>query len=323
MRCPICSANSWNQTGDRYQKITDVHWQSGYPKIQKAVFFKIWHPNKKIVKMERCVCKRCGFVLDLPRPSQKDVNNQFEYLTIVEKYLGTSKNLSQKAMAQEHKQSIDILQLAENHLKPNSKKLQILDCGGGDGHFLIPMLKKNHQCYLVDYNRFTRPGIIYLGNTINDISSNYKFDLIICRHVLEHVASPKEMVCKFISYLKKNGLVYGEVPIELDETVKPNPDPVTHLNYFQQESFRIMFELAGLHPIVLRTKSTTYHEDYNIVVQILARKRSESKNVFYRNSYKKTMFLIKPPFIFRLLKYLKRNIRQPKKILKVIIEKLK
>lgn len=323
MSCPVCSANKWCQTGSREQKMTDARWQSGYPKIQKTVFFKIWHPKKKKVKMRRCACKKCGFVLDLPRPSQKDVDNEFQHLAIVEKYLGSSKDISQEAMKQEHAQSLNILRLTENHLKSNSKQLRILDCGGGDGHFLIPMKKKGHQCYLVDYNKFTRPDIVYLGNTIDNIPLNYKFNLILCRHVLEHVASPREMVSKFVGYLKENSLVYAEVPIELDGVVKPNPDPVTHINYFQQESFRIMFELAGFKPIISRTKSTTYHGGPSTVAQILARKKSKTRSVSYRNSYRKTMFLMKPPFIYRLLKYFKRNIKHPKKLLKVVIKKLK
>lgn len=323
MYCPVCSANRWGQTGDREQKITDAHWQSGYPKIQKAVFFKIWHPNKKIVKMKRCVCKKCGFVLDFPRPSKKDVDNKYQYLTIVEKELGSSKDISQEAMEQEHRQSLNILLLTEIHLGSNPRQLQILDCGGGDGHFLIPMKEIGHQCYLVDYNKFTRPDIIYLGNTMDDISSNYKFDLILCRHVLEHVAAPREMVNNFTSYLKEGGLVYAEVPIELFGATTPSPDPVTHINFFQNESFRIMFEIAGFKTIISRKKSTSYHGRPYLVAQILARRESKIKDVFYNNSYRKTMSFVKPIFTYRLINHIKRNIKYPMRFVKVIIKKLK
>lgn len=96
--CPVCSANKWQNTGVRIQKIADNHWKQGYPKIQKYVFFNIWHHNKQEVEMKRCVCQKCGFVLDFPRPDEKDIAKKYKYLTKVEKYLGSAKDISKKAI---------------------------------------------------------------------------------------------------------------------------------------------------------------------------------------------------------------------------------
>jgi len=319
MHCPICSENEWHQTGTRIQQEADERWNSGYPKIQKAVFFDLWHTNEKIVEMKRCVCKKCGFVIDLPRPDKQEVDDKYKYLAVVEGDLGSSRAISPESMKQEHKQAIDILDLAKSHLECTSGVFDILDCGGGAGHFSIPMEKKGHNCYLVDYNKFPMVGITRLGNTLEDIPSVQKFDLIICRHVLEHVASPKKLAAGFIHYLKNKGLVYAEVPIELFGATRPKADPVTHINYFQRDSFQILFETVGFAPIISRQKSTTYHGNTIIVAQILARKGLfHGKNISYGNSFEKTMSLMNPryPYFTRLRVRMRHPVQFGRNVLK-------
>lgn len=304
MHCPVCSENEWHQTGTRTQKAADERWNSGYPKIQKPVFFDMWHPNKKSVEMKRCVCKKCGFVIDLPRPDEQEVDNKYQYLAVVEKDLGSSRAISQKAMKQEHKQAIDILDMAKSHLEYTSDVLDILDYGGGAGHLLVPMKERGHNCYLVDYNKSPMVGITRLGNTLEDIPGGHKFDLIMCRHVFEHVASPKKLAAGFMDYLRNKGLVYAEVPVELFGATRPKADPVTHINYFQKDSFCILFESVGFVPIISRQRSTTYHgRRSSIVAQILARKGPcQGKNISYGNSFEKTMSLMNAhyPYFTRL-----------------------
>lgn len=303
MNCPICSENKWHQTGIGKQDINDLRWKYGYAKIQKNVFFNIWHPNISIVETKRLACKKCGFVLDLPRPDEKDVFEKYQYLVRVEKHLGSTKNISKKAMKQENSQAIEILELVESYIGYNSKSLDILDYGGGDGHLLVSMKNRGNNCYLVDYNKFPVDGITRLGNTLGDVPENYKFDLIVCRHVLEHVSSPKEMITSFKDYLKKQGCVYAEVPIQLFGCPKPSSDPVTHINFFQEESFRILFGAAGFIPIVSRKKSTSYHgEPMTEKAQILAQKGDNHINLSYKNSYDITKAYMFVSFLTRLKK---------------------
>lgn len=301
MHCPVCSENAWHQAGTRTQRATDKRWKSGYPNIQKTVFFELWHPNEKIVEMKRCVCKKCGFVIDLPRPDEQEVDNKYQHLAVVEKDIGSSRAISPKAMKQEYKQTIDILDMAKSHLEYPSDVLDILDYGGGAGHLLIPMKERGHNCYLVDYNKSPMVGITRLGNTLEDIPGDQKFDFIMCRHVFEHVASPKTLAAGFMGYLRNKGLVYAEVPIQLFGATRPTDDPVTHINYFQKDSFRILFEIVGFSPIISRQKSTTYHGRHIIVAQILARKEPyQGKIISYGNSFEKTISLMTRSYSTRL-----------------------
>ncbi len=324
IHCPVCSENEWYQTGTKTQQAADERWKSGYPKIQKTIFFDLWHANENVVEMRRCVCKKCGFVIDLPRPDEQEVDNKYKYLAVVEKDLGSSRAISPEAMKQEHKQAIELLDLASFHLECTSRVLDILDCGGGAGHFLIPMKEKGHNCYLVDYNMYPMVGITRLGNTLEDIPVDQKFDLIICRHVLEHVASPRKVAAGLRNYMKNGGLVYAEVPIELFGAAKPNGDPVTHINYFQRDSFRILFEKSGFVPIISREKTTTYHGGNIIVAQILVRKcvvlEKQLPCRTYKNSFKKTMSLINSKYSFYVR--INRYIRNPNKFFRALIRRL-
>ena len=320
MNCPICCDDNWHQTGIRKQDINDPRWKYGYAKTQKKVFFNIWHPNSSIVVMKRLICKKCGFVVDHPRPDEKDVYNKYEHLAKVEKHLGSLTTTSKKALKQENSQAIEILDLVESYVGNSSKSLDILDYGGGDGHLMVPMKNKGNNCYLVDYNKYPVDGITRLGNTLDDVPVNYKFDLIVCRHVLEHVASPKEMIASFKGYLKKQGCVYAEVPIQLFGRPKPDGDPVTHINFFQEQSFRIMFEAAGFIPLVSRKKPTSYHgEPMSDKAQILAQKGVNNIKILYKNSYEITKAYMFVSFLTRL----KKKVSNPINFQRYIIGRLR
>jgi len=294
VHCPVCSEKEWHHTGSKIYKSSDKHWKSGYPKMQKAVFFEFWHRNKTVVEMKRFVCKKCGFVIDMPRPDDQDVDNKYRHLAIVEKDLGSSRAIPPKAMKQEHNQANEILNLVKSQLVDNAEVLDILDYGGGAGHFLIPMIKEGHNCYLVDYNKYPLHGITRLGDTLEDIPMGQKFDFIICRRVLEHVASPRKLTTDFKEYLKDNGLVYVEVPIELFGATNPGSDPVTHINYFQKDSLRILFECAGFMPIISRQTWRIYHGTGGMVALILAHIDSTpANNILYKNSFEETMLFMR------------------------------
>jgi hypothetical protein len=43
----------------------------------------------------------------------------------------------------------------------------------------------------------------------------------------------------------KDGLIWAEVPMELFRQVPPKREPLTHINFFQPESLRVILERAG------------------------------------------------------------------------------
>jgi len=87
---------------------------------------------------------------------------------------------------------------------------------------------------------------------------NKKFDLIIANAVFEHLEDIIPNVLKIKSSLKNNGILYVTVPncnknrlLLMQENIKKNLrvsgeyNPIEHLNYFDHNSLKFLFEKNG------------------------------------------------------------------------------
>ena len=100
------------------------------------------------------------------------------------------------------------------------------------GAFYRLSLKRIRNVFLVDYNQNCISGVTKLADTIEDLSQSKKFDLIICNHVIEHVAQPLQVLKKLVSYLDDHGHIFIEVPMEVWKHPPLAREPVTHINFF-------------------------------------------------------------------------------------------
>jgi len=107
-------------------------------------------------------------------------------------------------------------------------------------------LVRGWHCWVVDYTPRTVPGIARLGETLDDVDPSQRFDLIVCSHVLEHVADPVGTIKKLRCFLAERGVLYVEVPMEIWRRPPIHEEPVTHVNFFTLESLRFGLENAGL-----------------------------------------------------------------------------
>ena len=92
-------------------------------------------------------------------------------------------------------------------------------------------------------------------NTINsylntNIAKNYKnyFDIVICKHVIEHVKNVKLFSKNLIGLLKKDGFLFLETP-DLERVVKKGLTRVfilQHLHYFSKKTLEILFDKLTL-----------------------------------------------------------------------------
>lgn len=104
-------------------------------------------------------------------------------------------------------------------------------------------------------NEVAEDGIRVIGQGIEDAdlsSIPESPDLLVCRHTLEHIARPLEVVQRMISEAASDALFIFEVP-GLETLVGRNRfDQVfhQHIHYFTQTSFARMLEMAGGMPIL-------------------------------------------------------------------------
>ena len=98
------------------------------------------------------------------------------------------------------------------------KRLKLMDVGSGIGLFMNEMKKKNWSVSgielddrYVDYCK-KKHNLKVRNISLNLLPNINKFDLITFNKVLEHLKSPYKLLKQAVLRLKKNGIIYVEVP---------------------------------------------------------------------------------------------------------------
>lgn len=111
--------------------------------------------------------------------------------------------------------SLNLSNKIKNLLDENK---MILDLGSGERR----LGKK-----VINLDMFPYPNIDIVGNADTLPFKNEIFDIVICQAVLEHVSNPQVVVKEIYRILKKEGLVYAEVPFLQGF----HPDPCDYQRY--------------------------------------------------------------------------------------------
>lgn len=139
-------------------------------------------------------------------------------------------------------------------LTPRSKVLEI---GSHDGYMLSLIAAEGHECKGVEPSPFAD---VAREEYQLDVEKDFfnparyepeSFDLVIMRHVVEHVDAPVDFVTDAASVLKPGGLLYIEVPNSqwsVEATYFPEFH-ADHISYFSMASLLQLFERAGVRDI--------------------------------------------------------------------------
>lgn len=201
------------------------------------IFFnKIAH-SKEEVLIKMLLCNHCGFIYGSPRLTNQDIN--IKYTTLNQ--LGFDKKRHLESPAHNMKERSErVYKFCAPHLPTNTSaaKKNILDYGGAEGELLLPFIEKGHNGFLVDYIDYPNADkrISYLGKDHNDIADDLQFDLILFLHTLEHVVDPIQLIANLKSKLKPGGIIYIEVPLGAWMEWKYLREPITHVNFFSEQS---------------------------------------------------------------------------------------
>jgi len=171
-------------------------------------------------KVELKYCLNCDLAFYNPRPSEKELSLLYSHYRDshyqktrekYEKYYTKEFNSSiGKSKSDLKKQTIHFLKTVKNFIK-KEQQLNVLDFGGDKGHFLANTFKLANK-YVYEVSKVQPLTGIKKFSTISSI--NKKFDFILCRHVLEHVSNPQQIIRRIKSISQKDTIFYFEVPIE-------------------------------------------------------------------------------------------------------------
>ena len=241
--CPSCDAFDWEPLerhvyragGGSGSSDPGRQWAD---RLQRDFVFASWLPGQDKVVLQELLCARCGLVTYAPRPSADDLREKYAAL----QRLGIEPGAPGEGPAGDDRPA----RLAETlRDRLPARDARVLDVGGGDGRLLAGLVARGVACAVVDYNRETVAGVAKLGDTLDDVPAGERFDAVVLSHVLEHVASPREMVRAVAGLLRPDGVVYAEVPVELWRGTPVAVDPVTHVNHFAGPSLRALLRCNG------------------------------------------------------------------------------
>lgn len=230
--------------------------------------------NEAKVTISRC--RSCSFLFTNPRLTTEDLERKYAAIAALD--LAHRRRRGRPPHLDERRRRTTPLLL--QHLPKSDGR--ILDYGGAEGFLLSPLIDAGHQGYVVDYIDYPREDerIAYLGTHLGEtVAENGPYDLVLLLHTLEHVADPVAMVGSLRELLAPEGLLYVEVPLGAWLEWESLKEPLTHINFFSEQSLVRTISEAGLHPHYLSTswQYVTHPEKTPCINLVVGR---EPKNTF-------------------------------------------
>lgn len=266
--CPACGALEWERVGRKQYAKADIGKLSPYLQRKYSVLFGTWFRGQSVAAISVELCCRCGFVGFSPRPTEEEVTAKYE----MSGTLGTHDRHKPVGNADDSLRSEALHRDLASALEGGPRR--VLDYGGGDGRLMKAIADAGHACFVVDFIPKPVPGVTRLGTTLADVEPGTTFDVVVLSHVLEHVAEPLKLLGDLWKVTALRGVLWVEVPMELFRQVPPKTEPLTHINFFQPESLRVVMARAGFD--VKRCDVRWHITKRQLVVRALGTKGSAS-----------------------------------------------
>jgi hypothetical protein len=248
--------------------------------ITKADFYDL-DPGTSYFSTYSCVCAECGLVYAKHRFAEIELGKLYsnyrgeQYNQLRTKYEPNyGRYDSYLANPVEHLPQIE--RLIET-VKPSIKT--VLDWGGGDG-VNTPFKQTADLVVSYDISRIDKFRVLKEGRA-ETTTVQKAYDLIVCMHVLEHVNDPKVLVEVLLEFLEPLGVIYFEVPLEIEidfdfggysEGRKKNHWH-EHINCFSRSAFERLLEKTDLNLKYLSTHDVSDNFRQFKIIQCIAQKK--------------------------------------------------
>lgn len=211
-----------------------------YARQRLDFLFERLVPGSDEVVFTLKLCRECGMVFSNPRLTAGEMAEKYAYLDRRGDPEGTTQPLRTAERAER------VFRFVSDSLGGPPASLRVLDYGGSWGFNLAPFTRDN-RCFLVDYvRRDLVGGVEYLGRDLDDLEGGPPFDVILLSHTLEHASLPVELLHTLTGHLAGGGLAYVEVPLGVFRDWLIPREPLTHVNFFSEQSLGACMTRAGL-----------------------------------------------------------------------------
>lgn len=300
--CPVCGDANW-QEAQRFSYARSDHEDgvlSDYVRRRRRVLFEVWLPGREVVTLQSVYCRDCGFMMYAPRPTEADLDAKYRFLQSLRKpgSSGSTAGVSRDTLDVNRERAKRIHGTVRRYVSAGG--LRVLDFGGGVGQLLTPFLEEGHRCAVIDYAPECLPGVEKIGETLADLPGSRRFDVIICSHVLEHLAEPGRTVRELSEHLATGGVIYGEVPLEIWRRIPIKNDPATHINFFTLSSFGELFCRQGLGLLRGQRLRGSYYGRKKEVAVVVAHRGAGARWHAVANGPRETERLLNPSAWARL-----------------------
>lgn len=237
------------------------------------------------IYMPVTICKNCGSIQSNPRMKQESLNEFYnlEFNTLFRNKYSPSEYFN--VQYSRGKSLYTFLEKETQLFKNDIKSMHIVEVGCGIGGILKYF--KDLGCTVkgvdlgsdyIEYGKKSYELDLEVG-TIEDIKDGNKADLIIYRHVMEHILDLEKELELLSQLLKPEGLLYIEVP------------GVKSLNNSYNQDFVQYLMLSHMHHFTLRSLSNLLKfNSFSIVygdetIRCIARKSNADRNFNLANDY--------------------------------------
>jgi len=229
------------------------------------------HYGKKIAEKNNfdiISCDVCKFIHVIPIPSENDLLNLYKN-DFFQKIKPNDIEKENQEFSYWKTTFDDKLSSAQNFL---GKTGRFLDIGCGSGSLLLRAKEFGWDTYGIEPSSEAATHAKNNGLKINenffqnlDLTKLGLFDVIHMKNLLEHIASPSEIIEKCKLILSKNGIIIIEVPNDFNplqqiaENFLDKPlywiDPPVHINYF---NFKSLSSFLISHNFEILLKESTF-----------------------------------------------------------------
>lgn len=226
MKCPVCEED------------INIAYASEYRAKNKPFL------GKKLMR-----CATCDLLFVYPMPGQKELDDYYKNLWLTDESIMSTSSESEKAFKIQAEYRVEHLL---KYVDPE-KQNKFLDIGSGFGYYFDALIRRSvgSEYYAQDPNLQNQQRLkdkgIKVYSDINDLKEK-DFDVVSAFCVLEHVPHPKMFIEIMKSTVKKNGIIFIDMPCR-DDLFKRCLEP--HLLFFSHKSLQYLIEKSGLKTIHL------------------------------------------------------------------------